>query len=479
MSMCTSNPLKFSWLAAVLLLLAQSVSAASAAAAPDFRGIVKSASPAVVNVRTTSTQEASQGGDEPPDLSAIPPELRDYFRHFFQLPPGAQEAPPEPAQGLGSGFILSPDGYILTNAHVVEHADEVVVRLADHRELPAEIVGADARTDVALLKIDASGLPTIPVGDARHLEVGQWVVAIGSPFGLESTATAGIVSAVGRSLPGDTYVPFIQTDVAINPGNSGGPLLDTDGRVVGINSQIFSRTGGYMGLSFAVPIDLATHVASQLKETGHVQHGWLGIQIQPVSQDLATAFGLDRPRGALVAGVTADSPADKAGIEAGDIVLGYDGKPIDQLGDLPALVGNTMPGHQAHLDVLRNGSESKIVVDVGELDQNATAQSEESTSDKTASTLHMTVSDPTASERRQLDLPQGGVVVRSIEQGPAAQAGIREGDVIVTFNRTPVENAEQFHTLVESTVPGKPFALLIHRGDQILYVAVRVPSNTG
>ena len=471
---------KYSWLVAVLVLLAQPVWAAAApSGAPDFREIVKKASPAVVNVRTTSTQEAGQSGDEPPDLSAIPPELRDYFRHFFQVPPGAQEIPREPAQGLGSGFIISPDGYILTNAHVVEHADEVMVRLADHRELPAEIVGEDARTDVALLKIGASELPTLPVGDARNLEVGQWVVAIGSPFGLESTATAGIVSAVGRSLPGDTYVPFIQTDVAINPGNSGGPLLDTDGRVVGINSQIFSRTGGYMGLSFAVPIDLASHVASQLKDTGHVEHGWLGIQIQPVSQDLATAFGLDRPRGALVAGVTADSPADKAGIEAGDIVLGYDGRPIDQLGDLPALVGNTMPGHSAHLDVLRNGGKTEVVVEVGELDQSEVAQTEESSSDKVASALHMTVSNPTQTERHQLELPEGGVVVRSLEQGPAAQAGIREGDVIVSFNRTPVKDAEQFRTLVDSTTPGKPFALLLHRGEQILYVAVRVPSTTG
>ncbi|MEJ2239331.1 MAG: Do family serine endopeptidase, partial [Gemmatimonadales bacterium] len=370
-------------------------------------------------------------------------------------------------------------GYILTNAHVVENADEVTVRLADHRELPAKVVGADTRTDVALLKIDAAGLPTLPVGDARDLAVGQWVIAIGSPFGLESTATAGIVSAVGRSLPGDTYVPFIQTDVAINPGNSGGPLLDTEGRVVGINSQIFSRTGGYMGLSFAVPIDLATRVASQLETTGHVEHGWLGIHIQPVSQDLATAFGLDRPRGALVADVTQDSPAAAAGIRAGDIILGYNGTAIDQFGDLPALVGNTSPGRRVRLDVLREGDETEIFAKIGALSQTTVAQSGQPATGKVASALHMTVSDPTAAERQQLKLTEGGVVVRSMEQGPATQAGIRVGDVIVSFNRTPIESAAQFDELVKAVSDDKPVALRIRRGQETLVVAVSVPSNTG
>ncbi len=371
---------------------------------------------------------------------------------------------------LGSGFIISEDGYILTNAHVIADADEVTVRLTDKRQFKARIVGADRRTDVALLKVDAKGLPRVTVGNPDSLRVGEWVLAIGSPFGFDNSVTSGIVSAKGRSLPDENYVPFIQTDVPINPGNSGGPLFNMKGEVVGINSQIYSRTGGYMGLSFAIPIDVAMNVSTQLRANGKVSRGRIGIGIQEMNKELATSFGLKNTQGALVTSVEPASPAEKGGLQPGDVILKFDGKAVENSSDLPRMVGATQPGTTVRLDIWRQGKPQSLTVTLGEMPNEPVVSAGNEGAPLSANALGLAVNDLTAEQRKQLRI-RGGVLVEGV-QGAAARAGIRQGDVILAVNNTEVTGAAQFNKLVAQT--GKQsVALLVRRGNASLYVAVQ------
>jgi serine protease Do len=385
-----------------------------------------------------------------------------FFRHFG----GPEQRRGVPTRALGSGFIVKSDGVILTNAHVVDGATEVKVKLTDRREFPAKVVGVDKKTDVAVLKIDAQGLPVVKVGDPTHLRVGEWVLAIGSPFGFENSATAGIVSARGRSLPGEGYVPFIQTDVAVNPGNSGGPLFDSSGEVIGINSQIYSQSGGYMGLSFAIPIDVAMNVEQQLVAHGRVTRGKLGVTVQDVTQQLAESFGLSRPSGALVSSVEKGSPAAKAGLEPGDVVLSLNGNEVASSSDLPPRVADLKPGSSAKLEVWRDGRKRDLEVRVGE--SSDTVASEGSHQEGEHGRLGLAVRPLTPDERQQAGV-SGGVLVQDV-QGPAARAGIRPGDVVLAVNGTRIDGVEQLRQLVSKS--GKHVALLIERGDTRLFVPV-------
>src|SRR5688500_321679 len=403
---------------ALWLALFSAAVLAQARELPDFTRLVEEQGNAVVNISTTQAVRRPPQGAVPQVPGIEDEEMLEFFRRFIPRPPGPGQGPgpggrPE-SRSLGSGFIISADGYILTNAHVVEGADEINVKLTDKRDFKAKVIGADRRTDVALLKIDASGLPVVKFGDPNKLKVGEWVVAIGSPFGFESTVTAGIVSAKGRSLPQENFVPFIQTDVAINPGNSGGPLFNLRGEVVGVNSQIYSRTGGFMGLSFAIPADVALDIQKQLREKGRVARGRIGVVIQEVTRDLATSFGLDKPRGALVNSVEKGSPADKAGVEATDIIVGYDGKPVDSSSDLPRMVGSTRPGQQATLEVWRKGQSRKLNVTVGELQEERVASREtpkpKPQAEAPANRLGIVVAELSAEQESQMKLP-GGMVV--------------------------------------------------------------------
>jgi len=376
-------------------------------------------------------------------------------------------------RGVGSGFILTPDGYVMTNAHVVEGAEDVMVTLVDRREFKARIIGADKRTDVALVKIDATGLPAVRIGDVNRLKVGEWVIAIGSPFGLANTVTAGIVSAKGRDT-GD-FLPFIQTDVAINPGNSGGPLINMRGEVVGINSQIYSRSGGFMGISFAIPIDEASRVSEQLRVSGRVIRGRIGVQIDQVTKDVAESIGLGKPQGALVRSVESGGPAEKAGVEAGDIITKFDGRAVDKAGDLPRMVGATKPGTRATLQVFRRGSYRDINVAIAELEEEQTRRASgaerPSTPQATAGGIGVTVSDLTEAQRRELKV-KGGVRVESVD-GAAARAGIREGDIILSIDNTEIAGAKQFESVVAKVDKAKPVNALVRRGEWVNYVVIR------
>jgi serine protease Do len=409
--------------------------------------------------------------------------FNELFRRFgLPMPgvpgaPGGQVPPQEfKSNSLGSGFIISGDGYILTNAHVVNEADEVIVKLSDKREFKAKIIGADRRTDVALLKIDATGLPKVTVGDPGKLKVGEWVAAIGSPFGLENTMTAGIVSAKGRALPQENFVPFIQTDVAINPGNSGGPLFNLKGEVVGINSQIYSRSGGSMGLSFAIPIDVAIDVSMQLKLSGKITRGWLGIAIQEITKDLADSFGMKNTNGALIAGVEKSSPAEKGGLEPGDVILKFDGKSIETSSDLPRAVGSTKPGKKAAVEVLRKGAIKGLNVTVGE---SPFEKDEVATNNKTTkpeiNRIGMVLRELTAQQKKTLN-GRNGLLVADV-QGLAAQAGIRRGDVVLGLNNTEVQSPEQFNKQLSAVPAGKTIALLIQRGENTLYVPIKLAAG--
>jgi serine protease Do len=443
---------------------------------PDFTELVERVGPAVVNIRTLERARAGNRGTPEMDES-----LEEFFRRFgIPLPgrPDPRRGPPgggndEPQQrGVGSGFILSGDGYVMTNAHVVEGADEVIVTLTDKRELKARIVGADTRTDVAVVKIDAAGLPYVRIGDVNRLRVGEWVVAIGSPFGLDNTVTAGIVSAKQRDT-GD-YLPFIQTDVAINPGNSGGPLLNMRGEVVGINSQIYSRSGGFMGISFAIPIDEAIRVADQLRTNGRVVRGRIGVQIAPVTKEVAESIGLGKPVGALVQNVESGSPADKAGIEAGDIITKVDGKTVERSGELPRVIGNTKPGTRTTLQVFRRGGYRDLVVTVAEIEPEKprrTAQAESTPRATSTTPIGLSVSDLSEAQRRELKV-RGGVRVETAE-GAAARAGLREGDVILTLDNVEITSARQFSSLVEKADRSKPVSVLVRRGEQSNYLIIR------
>jgi len=460
------------WLLMAVTLL--SFQTAQARDLPDFTQLVKQAAPGVVNISTTSTISVSDGMYGQQDVPEI-------FRRFFgdQMPPmpGGPQGEEE-RKSLGSGFVIRKDGYVLTNAHVVKDADEIMVRLNDRRELSAKLVGSDARTDVALLKVDADDLPTLKIGDSDDLEAGEWVAAIGSPFGFDHSVTAGIVSAINRTLPSETYVPFIQTDVAINPGNSGGPLFNLDGEVVGINSQIYTRSGGFMGLSFAVPISVAMNVADQLRTEGHVSRGWLGVVIQPVSKDLAESFGLDGTNGALVSDVSADSPAKKAGLKAGDVILSANGSDIDDSTTLPRLIGQVAPGDEVKLQVMRGGDKREIDVTVGDWpEEMATDGSPASKSSDDQTKLGMSISDLSDQEKQQLDIDNGALVRRVDPRGAAAAAGIEPGDVIVSFDQTSVDSADQLIEAVKKADDDRAIPVRIVRDGTSLFVALRLKSD--
>lgn len=441
---------------------------------PDFTELYEKQGPAVVNISTTQTVHGGGRMMPFPNLPEDDP-FYEFFRRF--APPGGQDQQDYKTQSLGSGFIISADGYILTNAHVVNEADEVIVKLTDKREFQARIIGIDRRSDVSLLKIDASNLPKVTLGDPDQLKVGEWVVAIGSPFGLENTLTAGIVSAKGRALPQENYVPFIQTDVAINPGNSGGPLFNLKGEVVGINSQIFSRSGGYMGLSFAIPIDVAMNVQNQLKAGGRVSRGWLGINIQEITKELADSFGMKNTNGALVAGVEKGSPAEKGGLDAGDVILRFDGKPIVSSSDLPRVVGATKPGKEVPVEILRRGATRTMNVAVGEMptDEKDEARPAKGPAKVEPNRLGLTLRELSPQQKKRLN-GKNGLLVTGAEGG-AAQAGIRRGDVILAVNNTEVQNVDQFNKLIQAAQSGKTVALLVQRGDSTLYVPVKVNGN--
>ncbi|MBK8073484.1 MAG: DegQ family serine endoprotease [Ramlibacter sp.] len=446
---------------------------------PDFTELVEQVGPSVVNIRTVERVRAGAG----PTGNGLDEEMQEFFRRFFGQPlPGAPRQPQRPnrpqqeeerPRGVGSGFILTADGFIMTNAHVVDGADEVLVTLTDKREFKARIIGADKRTDVAVVKIEASGLPAVKVGDVNRLKVGEWVMAIGSPFGLENTVTAGIVSAKQRDT-GD-YLPFIQTDVAINPGNSGGPLINMRGEVVGINSQIYSRSGGFMGISFSIPMDEASRVADQLRASGRVTRGRIGVQIDQVTKDVAESIGLGKPQGALVRGVEAGSPADKAGVEAGDIITRFDGKLIDKSTDLPRLVGNTKPGNKSAITVFRRGSSKDLSIVIGEFEpEKPTRVSERDEKPKAvaaAQSLGLTVSDLTEAQKKELKV-RAGVRVDAASEA-AARAGIREGDVILAIANTEVGGVKEFEAAVAKLDKSKPVNVLFRRGDWAQYALIR------
>ncbi len=452
------------------------VQAAAAGNLPGFTELVKETRAAVVNISTT--QKVQSGMPELPEGFEMPefPEgspFGELFKYFFEQEEGGDPGYQD-AKSLGSGFIISGDGYVLTNHHVVKDADEIIVRLSDRRELKAEVVGIDARSDIALLHIDATGLPVVRIGKSSALEVGEWVLAIGSPFGFDHSATAGIVSAKGRSLPRENYVPFIQTDVAINPGNSGGPLFNQDGEVVGVNSQIYSRTGGYMGLSFAIPIEVAMDVADQLKTKGRVSRGWLGVLIQDVTLDLAESFGMKQPRGALVAKVLPDSPALAAGIRVGDVIVSFNGTDVVNSSSLPPIVGSSAVGMQIPVEVIRDGRKQELKVQLGELpDEGEVAKADKPAVEQT-DRLGISVVDLDDEQRAELEVDRG-VLVQNVISGPASRAGIRKGDIILSVDNKPVRDQQQFAEVVNGLAAGKSVALLVQRGGSPTFLAVKVP----
>lgn len=468
--------LKISLLAAALSLGAPlaALPVAQAADLPDFVQMVKEVSPAVVNINTTQKMPRLRQALPPGMMPELPEghPFNELFRHFFEgIPPGGLPNA-KPAQSLGSGFIIEANGIILTNAHVVKDAESINVRLQDKREFPAKVLGLDERTDVAVLKIEATGLPTVRIGDSDRLQVGEWVLAIGSPFGLDFTATQGIVSAIGRNLPDENYVPFIQTDAAINPGNSGGPLFNPRGEVVGINSQIYSRSGGYMGLSFAIPINTAMQVADQLRKHGKVTRGWLGVMIQPVDADLAKSFGLDRPRGALIAQVQPGSPADKAGLKAGDVILAFDGRPIEDNAQLPARVATAEIGKRVEIQVLREGKEKTLGVVIQSLPEEMAKATEPPTPNATAA-LGLQVQPLDAAKRQELGIDHG-LLVRAVGEGAAARAGVRPGDVLLELGGVKLASVADLKQATEQMVKGRPVALRLLRNGSPLFLAVKV-----
>jgi serine protease Do len=441
---------------------------------PDFTGLVETNSAAVVNISTTQKVAATEQPQLPEGIEI--PEgtpFDDFLRRYFgEGGPGGE---PSEVKSLGSGFVISPDGYVITNHHVVKDADEIVVRLQDRRELVAKVVGSDKRSDIALLKLDARELPVVRMGAADRLKVGEWVLAIGSPFGFDHSVTAGIVSAKGRSLPSDNYVPFIQTDVAINPGNSGGPLFNLEGEVVGVNSQIYSRTGGFMGLSFAIPIEVALQVVEQLKAQGHVSRGWLGVQIQDVTRELAESFGMKKPQGALVSKILPKSPAEAAGLQIGDIIVEYNGQEIASSAVLPPMVGMTKIGETAMLKVLRQGSAKDVQIKIGVLPEEEApiARAEEQPGGETLSRLGLSVSNLTPEFREQLDVPKNGVLVQGVTPGPAYDAGVRRGDVILRIQDQAVKDVNHLKELVKGLPKGKSVAVLVQRRGGSLFLALK------
>lgn len=454
-----------------LSLLLTGLSAAIPAQAqglPDFTDLVEKQGPAVVNISTTQIIR------NVPNLSDLPEgdPFYELFRRFAPQMPREQES-----QSLGSGFIISADGYIMTNAHVVDHADKITVRLTDKREFAARVIGADKRTDVALLKIEASGLPKISVGDPSKLKVGEWVVAIGSPFGFDSSVTAGIVSAKGRSLPQDNFVPFIQTDVAINPGNSGGPLFNMDGEVVGINSQIYTRSGGSMGLSFAIPIDVASQVAEQLRSTGRVTRGRIGVTIQELTRELAESFGLSKPNGALISSVEKGGAADKAGIEVSDVVLKFNGKAVNSSSDLPRMVATTKPGSKAVVELWRKGEARQVTVVVAEMQdegrQVAVGKKSGEDAAGTIARLGIAVSELSGEQLQELQVA-GGLLVEEVKGVTARAAGLQPGDVLLAIGNIQIRSLQQLNDIIKPVPRGRNVALLVRRGENASYLAIKL-----
>jgi serine protease Do len=442
---------------------------------PDFTDLVQENSPAVVNISTVGRAEKRSEAPRSGAPRSRDEELNEFFRRFFG-PDGRGGGPMRKPRSLGSGFVISSDGYLLTNNHVIAGADEILVRFNDRRELNAELVGADPRSDLALLKVEAENLPTVQLGKSETLEVGEWVLAIGSPFGFDYSVTAGIVSAKGRSLPteeNENYVPFIQTDVAINPGNSGGPLFNLDGEVVGINSQIYSNSGGFMGVSFAIPIDVAMEVVDQIKEQGRVSRGWLGVVIQEVSRDLAESFRLDRPHGALVVSVMDGSPADEGGIIAGDVITEFNGKAINRSSELPHLVGRAPAGSNARLKVVREGKEIILRLDIGELADSAMAGGFMGPADGGSSVLGLKLEPVSERVLERLRI-KGGVRVTEVT-GPAEAAGIRAGDIITRMNNLEINDIEGFQEISEELPSGRSVPVLVIRGQVPTFLPLRVP----
>ncbi|WP_416309184.1 DegQ family serine endoprotease [Pseudomonas sp. DCB_BI] len=462
---------------AAVLMLGQVLSAQAEEALPDFTTLVEQASPAVVNISTKQKlpdRRVAQG--QMPDLEGLPPMFREFFeRNMPQQPRSPRGDRQREAMSLGSGFIISSDGYVLTNNHVVADADEIIVRLSDRSELQAKLIGTDPRTDVALLKVEGKNLPTVKLGDSEKLKVGEWVLAIGSPFGFDHSVTKGIVSAKGRTLPNDTYVPFIQTDVAINPGNSGGPLFNMKGEVVGINSQIFTRSGGFMGLSFAIPIDVAIDVSNQLKKDGKVSRGWLGVVIQEVNKDLAESFGLDKPAGALVAQVLEDGPAAKGGLQVGDVILSMNGQPIVMSADLPHLVGSLKDGEKAKLEIIRNGKRQNLEVAVGAMpdDDAEIGTGAEGTAERSSNRLRVSVADLTAEQKKSLEL-KGGVVIKEVQDGPAALIGLRPGDVISHLNNQAIGSAKEFTEIAKELPKNRSVSMRVLRQGRASFITFKL-----
>ena len=461
---------------AAVMMLGQAVPALAEAQLPDFTQLVEQASPAVVNISTTQKlpeRKVSSMG-QMPDLEGLPPGLREFFER--SMPPGGGQGGgrQREAQSLGSGFIISPDGYILTNNHVVADADEIIVRLSDRSEMKAKLVGTDPRSDVALLKIEGKNLPVLKLGKSQDLKAGQWVVAIGSPFGFDHTVTQGIISAIGRSLPNESYVPFIQTDVPINPGNSGGPLFNLAGEVVGINSQIYTRSGGFMGVSFAIPIDVAMDVSNQLKTGGKVSRGWLGVVIQEVNKDLAESFGLDKPAGALVAQVLDDGPAAKGGLQVGDVILSMNGQPIIMSADLPHLVGALKAGSKATLEVVRAGKRKTLDLTVGDIPDEGKEMGTPATSaEQNSNRLGMSVADLSEEQKKASDI-KGGVIIKELQDGPAALIGLQPGDVITHLNNQAISNAKQFTEIAKALPKNRSVSMRVLRQGRASFITFKL-----
>jgi len=460
----------------LLAMLLVRPSAAAGGALPDFTPLVEKYNTAVVNISTTQKIAASEQPQLPEGMEI--PEgtpFDDFFRHYFGEGGGLGGAPSE-VKSLGSGFIISQDGYVITNHHVVKDADEIVVRLQDRREIVAKVVGSDKRSDIALLKIEASDLPVVKLGSSEPLKVGEWVLAIGSPFGFEHSVTAGIVSAKGRSLPSDNYVPFIQTDVAINPGNSGGPLFNMEGEVVGVNSQIYSRTGGFMGLSFAIPVEVAMKVVEQLKAQGHVSRGWLGVQIQDVTRELAESFGMRKPQGALVAKILPKSPAEAAGLQVGDIITEFNRQEIGLSSVLPPLVGMTKVGDSASIKIIRQGQVKDLTVKIGALpddDEPVQASSEQPGGEKVGR-LGLALGNLTKEMREQLEVPENGVLVKDVKPGPAFDAGIRRGDVLLRLQDQVIKDVKHANEIIKGLPKGKSIAVLVQRRGGSIFLALKL-----
>ena len=465
----------------VFVCLALSFQPLQARSLPDFVPLVEKNAAAVVNISTTLKKNGRRSqiqGHNMPDIPEDSP-FYDFFNKFFgEIPEGVD--PHQQRTSLGSGFIMSDDGYIITNNHVVKDADEIIVRLNDRREFIAEVIGADERSDLAVLKIESKRLPTLKLGDSSRLKVGEWVLAIGSPFGFDHSVTQGIISAMGRSLPNENYIPFIQTDVSINPGNSGGPLFNLQGEVIGVNSQIYSRTGGYMGMSFAIPVNVVKDIYQQLKEEGHVSRGWLGVLIQDVTRELAESFGMKKPHGALVAKVLNGSPAEKAGFMVGDVIISFNKDKIGVSSDLPPMVGSTKVGKSVPVEVIRHGKSVSLQVKIAELpvDDSSRLSSTGKNGKKGNNPLNVYVEDLTEQQRQELEIKDHGVIVSQISSGPAYKAGVRDGDVMLLLNNIKIKNAKHFEELVSQLPKDKSVPVLIQRRGGPIFLALRIEEDS-